>query len=138
MPPGATLDEDVRATVRDWINAGWRFPFHDDLFGDFGRIATRLAIPTAVAVALVSMRVAMRARVLDRSKTSDPGFQIQVQLDRDRFLAGEDVSLSVRASRDSRIYVLGITEGGAAVLLPNKWFPDTRADAGEWLRFPGR
>ena len=83
-----------------------------------------------------SLRVVMRARVLDRSKTSDPGFQIQVQLDRERFLAGEDVALSVRASRDSRIYVLGITEDGAAVLLPNKWLKDTRAGAGEWLRFP--
>jgi hypothetical protein len=83
------------------------------------------------------MRVVLRARVLDRSKSSDPGFQIQVQLDRARFLAGEDVDLSVRTSRDSRIYVLGITEDGAAVLVPNRWLPDTRTDAGEWLRFPG-
>ncbi len=83
------------------------------------------------------MRVVMRARVLDRSKSSDPGFRIQVQLDRERFLHGEDVDLSVRSSRESRIYVLGITEDGAAMLLPNKWLPDTRADAGEWLRFPG-
>jgi hypothetical protein len=82
------------------------------------------------------MRVVLRARVLDRSKTSDPGFQIQVELDRERFLHGEDVALSVRASRDARIYVLGITEGGAAVLLPNRWLPDTRAGAGEWIRFP--
>lgn len=84
------------------------------------------------------MRVMLRARVLDRSKSSDPGFQIQVELDRERFLAGEDVALSVRASRDSRIYVLGITEDGAAVLLPNRWLPDTRTDAGDWLRFPDR
>jgi hypothetical protein len=84
------------------------------------------------------LRVLMRARVLDRSRATDPGFQIEVQLDRERFLAGEDVALSVRASRDSRIYVLGISENGAALLLPNQWLPDTRADAGEWLRFPGR
>jgi hypothetical protein len=82
------------------------------------------------------MKVVLRARVLDRSKTSDPGFQIQVQLDRERFLAGEDVALSVRSSRASRIYVLGITGDGAAVLLPNKWLQDTRAGAGEWIRFP--
>jgi len=83
------------------------------------------------------MLVVLRARVLDRSQRSDPGFRIQVELDRERFLAGEDVDLSVRTSRDSRIYVLGITESGAAVLLPNRWLPDTQTGAGEWLRFPG-
>ncbi len=83
------------------------------------------------------MRVVLQARVLDRSKTSDPGFRIQVELDRERFLAGEDVALSVRSSRDARIYVLGITQDSAAVLLPNKWLADTSAGAGEWIRFPG-
>ncbi len=80
--------------------------------------------------------VVMRARVLDRSKGSDPDFRIQIELGRERFLAGEEVSLAVRASRKSRIYVLGISEEGASVLLPNRWLMDTRARAGEWLRFP--
>jgi hypothetical protein len=82
------------------------------------------------------MRVVMQARVLDRSRSRDPGFRIQVELDRERFLAGEDVALSVRSSRDARIYVLGITQDSAAVLLPNKWLADTRARSGQWLRFP--
>jgi hypothetical protein len=80
--------------------------------------------------------VVMRARVLDRSKGADSDFRIQIQLGRERFLAGEEVSLAVRASRKSRIYVLGITGDGAVMLLPNRWLPDTRARAGEWLRFP--
>ncbi len=80
--------------------------------------------------------VVLRARVLDRSQTSDPGFRIEVELDRTRFLAGEEVSLAVRSSRDSRIYVLGLTDAGAAMLLPNRWLKDTRAEAGQWLRFP--
>ena len=82
------------------------------------------------------LAVVMRARILDRSKSTDPGFRIEVALDRARFLAGEEVELAVRASRDSRIYVLGLTEDGAAMLLPNRWLRDTRAVAGEWLRFP--
>lgn len=82
------------------------------------------------------LEIVMRARVLDRSSAKDPGFQVQVELDRDRFLEGEEVSLSVRSSRDSRIYVLGITEDGAAMLLPNRWLRDTQASAGEWIRFP--
>ena len=82
------------------------------------------------------MHVVMQARVLDRSETNDPGFQLQVQLDRERFLSGEEVALSVRASRDAHIYVLGITEDSAAVLLPNKWLADTEAEAGQWIHFP--
>lgn len=82
------------------------------------------------------MRVVLRARVLDRSTAGDPGFRLQMRIDRERFLAGEDVALSVRASRDARIYVLGISEDSAAVLLPNKWLADTRTEAGEWIRFP--
>lgn len=82
------------------------------------------------------LSIVMRARVLDRSQGSDPGFRIQVQLGRERFLAGEEVSLAIRTTRKSRIYVLGITGDGAAVLLPNRWLMDTRARAGEWLRFP--
>ena len=83
------------------------------------------------------MHVLMRAKVLDRSTNRDPGFKLQVELDRERFLAGEDVALSVRSSRDANIYVLGITEDSAAVLLPNKWLADTAAEAGQWIRFPG-
>ena len=71
--------------------------------------------------------VVMRARVLDRSKGADADFRIQIQLGRERFLAGEEVSLAVRASRKSRIYVLGITGDGAVILLPNRWLTDTRA-----------
>lgn len=82
------------------------------------------------------MGVVLQARVLDRAGAADPGFQLQLELDRERFLAGEDVALAVRASRDARIYVLGISEDSAAVLLPNKWLADTRAGAGEWIRFP--
>ncbi len=82
------------------------------------------------------VRVVMRARVLDRSEARDPGFATEIQLGRNRFLDGEEVQLAVRSSRDARIYVLAITEDGAALLLPNAHLADTRVEAGEWLRFP--
>ena len=80
--------------------------------------------------------VVLRARVLDRSGASDRGFRAEVDLGRERFLDGEAVTLSVRSSRPARIYVLGITEDGAALLLPNAHVRDTRVEPGQWLRFP--
>ena len=84
------------------------------------------------------VRVVLRARILDRSQASDPDFYTELALGRTRFLDGEELSLAVRASRDARIYVVAITEDGAALLLPNAQLPDTRVAAGQWLRFPGR
>jgi len=82
------------------------------------------------------VRVVMRAHVLDRSGASDPGFRAEIELGRTRFLDGEELTLALRASRDARLYVMSITENGAALLLPNAHLPDTRVAAGEWLRFP--
>lgn len=81
--------------------------------------------------------VVMRARVLDRGDASDRGFRAQLDLGRERFLDGEEVELRVRSTRDARLYVLGITGDGAALLLPNRYLPEAHVRAGEWLRFPG-
>lgn len=72
------------------------------------------------------VRVVMRAHVLDRSGATDPGFRTEIELGRTRFLDGEELTLALRASRPARLYVMSITENGAALLLPN--FP-TRASA---------
>ena len=84
------------------------------------------------------LAVTLRARVLDRSDARDPGFRAEVKLDRERFLDGDEVILSVRASRNARIYVLKVTPAGAALLIPNAHLRDTRVAAREWLRFPDR
>ena len=73
--------------------------------------------------------VVLRARVLDRSGASDRGFRAEVDIGHERFLDGESVTLAVRSSRPARIYVLGITEEGAALLLPNAHVRDTRVVA---------
>jgi hypothetical protein len=82
------------------------------------------------------VRVVLRAHVLDRSQGVDPEFRTEIQLGRTRFLDGEELALALRSSRDARLYVVSITEDGAALLLPNAHMPDTRVAAGEWLRFP--
>lgn len=82
------------------------------------------------------LRVVLRAHVLDRRGATDPGFRTEIALGRNRFLEGEEVTLALRASRDARLYVLAITEDGAALLLPNGHLDDTRVPAGEWLHFP--
>ncbi len=82
------------------------------------------------------LRLVVRARVLDRSAGSDSGFETEVKLGRERFLDGEEVTVSVRASEQARIYVLGITSSGAALILPNGYLDDTRVASGQWLHFP--
>jgi hypothetical protein len=47
-----------------------------------------------------------------------------------------EVTLALRTSRAARLYVVALTEDGAALLLPNAHLPDTRVAAGEWLHFP--
>lgn len=84
------------------------------------------------------VRVVLRAHVLDRSQRSDPDFRTEIQLGRTRFLDGEELTLALRSSRGARLYVVSITEDGAALLLPNAHLPDTRVAAGEWLRFPNQ
>ena len=34
--------------------------------------------------------------------------------------------------------MLGVSEDGAVVVLPNRHMPDTRIEADEWLEFPGK
>lgn len=84
------------------------------------------------------VRVVLRAHVLDRSHGADPDFRTEIQLGRTRFLDGEELALALRSSRGARLYVVSITEDGAALLLPNAHLPDTRVAAGEWLRFPNQ
>jgi hypothetical protein len=80
--------------------------------------------------------VILHAQVLDRSGASDPDFEVQVSVGRERFLEGEEVTISVTSNRDSRIYVLGVYEAGGAILLPNQYSEDTRIKAGERFEFP--
>jgi hypothetical protein len=81
--------------------------------------------------------VTLKARVVDRRRDADPGFKVEVDLGRERFRVGEDVSLAVRSTRDARLFVVDVSDRGAALLLPNEYQRDTRVRAGEWLRFPG-
>lgn len=84
------------------------------------------------------VEVVMRGRVLDRSDAGDSGFETEVVLPNTNLREGDEVKLSVRSSRDARIYVIGITDDGATVLLPNSYHRDTRVRAGEWMDFPDK
>ncbi len=82
------------------------------------------------------IEIVMRGRVLDRSGSGDSDFETEVRFPSTNLVEGEEVKLSVRSSKDARIYVIGITDDGATVLLPNSFHPDTRVRAGRWLEFP--
>ncbi len=82
------------------------------------------------------LEVVLRGRVLDRTGSGDSGFETEVVLPETNLEQGDEVKLSVRSSKDARIYVIGITDDGATVLLPNSFQKDTRVRAGRWLEFP--
>lgn len=82
------------------------------------------------------LEIVLRGRVLDRTRGGDSGFETELVLPETNFAAGDEVKLSVRASEDARIYVIGITDDGATVLLPNSYHKDTRVRANHWLDFP--
>ncbi len=82
------------------------------------------------------VEIVLRGRVLDRTSASDSDFETELVLPETNLVEGEEVKLSVRASKDARIYVIGITDDGATVLLPNSFHKDTRVRAGRWLDFP--
>jgi hypothetical protein len=82
------------------------------------------------------LTVVLRGHVLDRSQGGDSSFEAELKMPNTNLLEGEEVTLAVRANENARIYVIGITDDGATVLLPNDFRPDTRIRAGRWLEFP--
>ena len=82
--------------------------------------------------------VVLEATVLDRSRNTDPGFEVAVSLDRRRLVSGDPVEVRIESSRDARIYLIGLYEDGMAVLLPNRFREDTRLQAGTVLVFPDK
>lgn len=83
------------------------------------------------------VRVVLQARVLEHARGRQAGFETEVRLNRDAYREGDAVELAVRATSDARIYVLGVSDAGTVVLLPNRQMQDTFVEADEWLRFPG-
>jgi hypothetical protein len=85
-----------------------------------------------------------RGRLLDRRNASDSGFRVSLDLGRTRsaregrprFLVGDEMTLTISATQEAQIQVLGIHEGGAAVLLPNRCVRDPRVKPGVPLVFP--
>jgi hypothetical protein len=79
----------------------------------------------------------LRGRVVDRRQRTDSDFEVTVRLDRDRLFEGEFATATMQSTRAVRLYLLGLSELGAVVLVPNAWQPDTRVPAGRVLVFPG-
>jgi hypothetical protein len=100
------------------------------------RIVTQQAPAGGLGGAGYCYGVVIEAEVLDRSTNSDPGFEVEVELDRERFMSGDSVQVRIVSSRDARIYLMGIYEGGLVDLLPNSFRKSTLVRAGEPLLFP--
>ncbi len=82
------------------------------------------------------LSLTLRLRVLDHGRGSDERFRTEAELNRHHFREGEAVQLSVRVNQDARLYVVGVSDAGAVLLLPNRYLRDTRVEAGRRLQFP--
>lgn len=78
----------------------------------------------------------LQARLLDRSTAADPGFTVNVEVSPARVLEGEEVTITLRSTRDARIYLLALYPGGGALILPNQSRPNTFARAHTPFVFP--
>jgi hypothetical protein len=78
----------------------------------------------------------LQARLLDRTSVTDPGFEVEVEIDSARRFEGEGVTITLSCTRDAHIYVLALYPGGADLLLPNKSRPNTFVEAHSSLVFP--
>lgn len=124
-----------------------------DQFSQFVRTATRgriVAVDTLLDEAEqrtvaggerreLVYRVAMRARVQPEMGRPDPGFQLELDLNKELFADGENLSLELAATRDCYITLFNLyANDSLLVLLPNELLRDNRLQTGQTLVVPPR
>jgi len=125
----------------------------DDQFSQFVRTATRgriVAVDTlsdeAEQRAVVGSerrelvyRVSMRAQVQPEMGRPDPGFQLELDLNKELFAHGETLSLELAATRDCYVTLFNLyANDSLLVLLPNELLRDNQLQAGQMLSVPPR
>lgn len=67
----------------------------------------------------------------------DKDFSVWVRLNRSHFINGDEVIISVSASRDAYLYIYGVNmEFSAEQIVPNQYLPSIRSRAGEVWTYP--
>ncbi|MBT4502615.1 MAG: DUF4384 domain-containing protein [Gemmatimonadetes bacterium] len=125
----------------------------DDQFSQFVRTATRgriVAVDTLFDEAEqrtvaggarreLVYRVSMRAQVQPEMGRPDPGFQLELDLNKALFADGENLSLELTASRDCYVTLFNLyANDSLLVLLPNELLRDNQLQAGQTLSIPPR
>ncbi|MDX2193506.1 MAG: DUF4384 domain-containing protein [Gemmatimonadales bacterium] len=88
--------------------------------------------------------VRLVADVLPDVGRADPGFRVELKLDRDVYHAdpppgrGDEMVASYRASAPANVTLFGIADDSVQVLLPNAYETRNRAAANLWYEFPDR
>ena len=84
-------------------------------------------------------RVAMRAQVQPEMGRPDPGFQLELDLNKDLFADGENLSLELTATRDCYVTLFNLyANDSLLVLLPNAQLRDNHLQTGQMLSIPPR
>ena len=97
-----------------------------------------IAIPGSARSEL-AYRVAIRARVRPETGVPDPGFQVELQVNRQVFRDGEALSFTLEATRDCYVTVFNLYGNDSLVVIfPNPQLPDNRLEPGRIVAVPPR
>jgi len=88
-------------------------------------------------VSITVYRARVQVKVAREEGESDPGFWVEVSLNKSRFHEGEEMRLAVTASRPCYVTVLNLTAADTVVmLLPHEYRQDRQVTPGDTLWIP--
>jgi hypothetical protein len=129
---GKTVLENSQVAV-DLVQA-----FAEGLIVDQEIIDNRPEVMGTGGKFFVNWKVRVKARVTPpKVVRHDPNFTTDVSLEKSVFTEGENLVLSVTATRDAYIHVFNVgSDGAVTTLVPNRYHRDKLVRAGTTFRFP--
>ncbi len=129
---GKTVLENSQVAV-DLVQA-----FADGLIVDQEVLDNRPEVLESGGRFFVNWKVRVKAKVTPpRVIRHDPAFTAEITLDKSVFTEGDNLVLSVKATRDAYIHVFNVgADGAVTTLVPNRYHRDKLVKAGTTFRFP--
>ena len=85
----------------------------------------------------IIIRLSMNAKVVREEGRPDPYFSVNLKLNRSTFVAGDEVILNIKSTKDCYLTVLNLAANDSVyVLLPNKLQENTFVNANSQIEFP--
>ena len=79
----------------------------------------------------------LRPCIKERAPNSDKDFHVEIALNRDNLVEGDEAQISVTSSRDAYLYVYDVgMNSETSLIVPNEIFPQIQVKAGETWEYP--